>query len=351
MSLQQALKTAREAARQVVSDLPLARAQDLLDAPRRIVLMGRTSAGKSTLINQITSDARCPVGLGGVTREIVAYPRAALTWYDTPGIDDPDSALIELGTICENADGIVWVVDALQPVTSSERFVLEQLVRPGTAMWIVVAKLDLVEPPERLSVIERVRALSAAYAPLAVSGGDNRRGLLLSIDAASVPPGPATCAMLRAEILTARRALDTLPAVPDPDLLLLRLRTGVRAAVQSIDEAIAHGRFTRESEALAALGQHADTLLTELRPLARGLSLPLPVLDHPSKRAFQQIAAGLAGGGGAKRALQSSAGRWLVESECLINDWPKANMFREETQRRKALHTALDEVEGLLPTI
>jgi small GTP-binding protein len=347
MSLERALQAARDAALGVVSDGPLERAQAQLAPPHRVVVVGRTSAGKTTLVNrQLSPDQALAVGLGGVTREVAARPGGELLWLDTPGIDDPDAAVMELGPVLDEADAVVWVVDALQPMTASERAVLSQVLEPGTALWVVVAKLDLVEPEERDSVLERVRLLAMPYGARSVRGGDGRREGLLEIS--GLGPGPSRKERIRAELVAQRQQLRALPHVVHPDELSQRFRAGVKAAVDAIDGQIGRGMVTHETDALLALKQRAEVLLSELHELTRGLGPRMPVPEAPAHTAMRQVVAGLAGGGGARRALKAGAARWLLEGEVALEDWPSRGRWKREAEARRRVAEALAGVEDAL---
>lgn len=352
MSLERALQAAQSAARGVVRDEPIERALALLAAPRTVAVVGRTSAGKTTLINRQTGrlarSSPLPTGLGGVTREVVALPEGPLLWHDTPGIDDPDSAVLELGPVLERTDGVVWVVDALQPMTASERATLSALLRQGTSLWVVVARLDLVEPEERGSVLERARVLAAPYAPLQVVGGDNRRDSALALSLSGMAPGPWRRDQIRAELSSLREALGKLPPVTHPDRLRERFRAAVREIVQEVGARIDRGGIAHEAEALGALHQRADEVLRELHAMTQGQGPALPMPETPSYTSLGQVVAGLAGGGGARRALKASAGRWMLEGELALADWPRARAWQEMAEAREALSSALDAVEQML---
>jgi tRNA U34 5-carboxymethylaminomethyl modifying GTPase MnmE/TrmE len=349
MSLERALQAARDAARGVVGDGPLERAQSLLAAPHRVVVVGRTSSGKTTVVNrQLPPEDAHPVGLGGVTRAVRPRPSGDLLWLDCPGIDDPDAAVMELGPLLDEADAAVWVVDALQPMTASERAVLSQVLEPGTALWVVVGKLDLVEPEERDSVLERVRLLAAPYGAREVRGGDSRREPLLALTPAQIPPGPARKERIRAELVAQRQALSALPRVVHPDVLRERFRAGVKAAVEAIDAQIGRGGVTHETDALISLKQRAEALLREMAELTAGAGPRLPVPDAPAHTAMRQVVAGLAGGGGARRALKAGAARWLLEGELALEDWPSRRRWEAEAEARRKVEEALEGVEEAL---
>ena len=91
-------------------DLPLA------DAPARVVLMGRTQAGKSTIFRHLTASEESEIGSGGqrTTRQVIRAPHRlnpGVMIADTPGvgaldgIEDQRAALDE----ARRADLVIWV--------------------------------------------------------------------------------------------------------------------------------------------------------------------------------------------------------------------------------------------------
>ncbi len=82
---------------------------------------------------------------------------------DTPGIDGRDRAIDRRGSEFDTADAIVWVVDGLQPLTRTERDVVELLRLPETPMVCVVSKADLLGD-EVEAVLSRVRTGAEAQA-------------------------------------------------------------------------------------------------------------------------------------------------------------------------------------------
>lgn len=341
MSLQRALQDAKEAALGVLHPGALDRALAALGAPRRIAALGRTSSGKSTLIRRLASvpagEREPMVGLGGVTRAAIEIPRGDVIWVDTPGIDDPDAAILSLAQQAESADILLWVVDALQPMTRSERTVLERIVLPKTPLWVVVAKLDLIEEEERPSVIERVRAISAPFSPIGLAAGDNRTAIGPELPP-ELPIGPARRGQIRKEIEATELALRSLPPLTDPEALLALLRGQVRAWVHQIGAQIASGEIGHEEDVREALRQKVAAFSAEIaRGPAPAPKIPLLPVQGPSGR----ILAGLAGSGGARRALQTIAGRWLLEGEAAIADWPKAPQIKRLSAERTRLQTLL----------
>lgn len=349
MTVDRALLAAIRASRGVIDGTSLESARSVLAAPWRVAVIGRTSAGKSSFVNRRTG-ARSPVGLGGVTRRVEEVPFDGGLVLDTPGIDDPDEAVLILETVLETVDAAVWVVDGLQPMTASERAVVETTLPPGMPLWVVVAKLDLVEPEERDSVLQRVRSLAAPRRPIAVQAFDLRTGGIDAVSLSSIGrvplPGPRRAAAILDRVAQIRAALASVPFPPHPDEIRDRWRQEVRAAVRGIEARIAGGGITHQIDAIAALSTEAPQVVEAVvrRCGAHPPRLPLP--DPPARTVLDQMLASLSGAEGARRAVRAAAARWLAEGEWALDDgWSGAAPLGRAAVARRELDRALAELE------
>jgi hypothetical protein len=121
------------------------------DEPLRVVLLGRTQAGKSTLFGYLTGSDVSPVGHGAqrCTRSVVAMPMAGrpdVVVVDTPGVgalDGDEDRKIALDA-ARQADLVVWVATSnSQP--SETASALSQVARWGVPMLLVLnCREDLV---------------------------------------------------------------------------------------------------------------------------------------------------------------------------------------------------------------
>jgi hypothetical protein len=311
---------------------------DTLEQPVRLVLAGRVGAGKTTWFNHLTGSSS-PAGLGGVTLDtsISTYLDAELV--DTPGIDDPDAAIVKLGPVLDGADRVLWVVDGLQPLTASERRVAEALVDTATERVVVVSRGDLLEPADAAAVADRVRTLWGVE-PFVT---DLRH---------QPPPAPSTLGGPRRRHL-ARTALDDLrhqlaARGPDPTLasLRLRLRDRVRSVVAGLRDRVASGDLPDKGAAVAALRRAASTVHDEL---LAGLPHPVPDLplpNEPAQGVLDQLRQRVSGQEGARRVLEAEAGRWLVEAQLALGDWfDDQPELAEVGERRATLEAALAEAD------
>ena len=97
------------------------------DAPMRVVLMGRTTAGKSTLLSALTGGAAERIGVGAqrTTRDVFSAPALDLDCVeivDTPGVGatDGEDDVAEAMAQVPDADLVLWVAsnDSFQEETA-----------------------------------------------------------------------------------------------------------------------------------------------------------------------------------------------------------------------------------------
>lgn len=350
MSVADALRGAIRAAAGLVDPAPLDDALRLVLEPVTIAVVGRVASGKSTLVSWLSGTPR-PTGLGGVTRTLDHVPAKGTVLLDTPGIDDPDAALLGLDGVLAAVDAAIWVVDGLQPLTASERDVLSATLPAGTPLWIVVSKADLLDPDEVPLVLARVRDLASSYQPLAIRALDLRSAGRLGADPAGLGvvsvTSPRRAARVRAAVDAVRRALEAVPAPAGPDELRATWRGAVRSVVEVVEAGIAAGEIPDRVLALQALAERAPDAVAAVRSgLAPAPSPPLPLPPSPTSGPMSVVLAGLTGGiEGARRALKAEAARWLLEGELVLAEpWPGSEVLADARSRREELVRALGVV-------
>jgi GTP-binding protein Era len=132
-----------------------------------VAFVGRPNAGKSTLINRLVGRKVAIVSDKPQTtrRRLVAvknYPTGQVVFVDTPGVHKPthrlnvrmvDAALEAL----RGVDVVVLVVDSTERPGAGDRYLLELMRGVGSAVILVLSKVDLVRKPTLLPMIERYR--------------------------------------------------------------------------------------------------------------------------------------------------------------------------------------------------
>jgi predicted GTPase len=91
----------------------------LPDAPVRIVFVGQTSAGKSTLVNALLAAERAETDAAATTPDLVTYQTElagiACNFLDSEGLDGSAQSLDRMLKEMTQADMIVWVIRANRP--------------------------------------------------------------------------------------------------------------------------------------------------------------------------------------------------------------------------------------------
>lgn len=309
----------------------------------RVAVAGRAGVGKTTLVNRLVGSEVGAVGLGGVTQEPVVYRVGEVELADTPGLDDPDVARIELAPLLADADAVVWVVDGLMPAGAVER----QILASAEALsHVVVSRLDLVEEADRSGVIERVRAL--VHAP--VRAGDLRTLDLSGLLAIPKASSPRRRRALVEAVEAARASLSALPPIPSRGELLEVARTAWRREVRETEELVAE-------ELARGLVEHKDHALRRLRLLAphaitrfvSNWSRLLPEMEPPVMPLPPQgprvtpLAAAVTGGQeGAQRALRAAAGAWLLDGDVVLGDHLSAVVVPDQESPRRTAALLVD---------
>lgn len=135
----------------------LAGTDDVSDTPNRVSLpvlavVGRPNVGKSTLVNRVLGKRQAVVqDMPGVTRDRVRYPAE---WAGTPfilldtggweiGVDGLDHAVArQAEASIEEADAVVFVVDAVVGATDTDLQVAKLLQRCGKPVIVAANKVD-----------------------------------------------------------------------------------------------------------------------------------------------------------------------------------------------------------------
>jgi uncharacterized protein len=186
----------------------------------RIVLIGQTSAGKSSLVNGLAQAAQCAVGPVPTTARATEYRleregRPAVSLVDTPGLGERSAP--ELIELAGRADLILWVASATQSAREPDRQSLDafrawakaQLARRVPPLVLALTHVDELRPardwspPYDVSAPTRPKAQAIRAAMDAVA-----RALDLPADAIVPVALPARREPYNLDALWARIALE-----------------------------------------------------------------------------------------------------------------------------------------------
>jgi GTP-binding protein Era len=130
-----------------------------------VAIVGAPNAGKSTLLNRILGQkvsitSKKPQTTRNRILGIHQDPSAQLIFIDTPGIHHAkgllnarivDAALSALADV----DVILMLIDAAKPQPTAEKFLVNQLAAVKRPVVLAINKIDLIEKPRLLTLIDQ----------------------------------------------------------------------------------------------------------------------------------------------------------------------------------------------------
>ncbi|ACX64050.1 GTP-binding protein Era [Paenibacillus sp. cl141a] len=166
-----------------------------------VAIIGRPNVGKSTLMNQVIGQKIAimsdkPQTTRNKIHGVYTTPDSQVVFLDTPGIHKRQSKLGDymnqtaLSTLGE-VEAALFLVDASEGIGGGDRYIAEQLQKIKTPIILVMNKIDKIEPPALLPLIEQYRKLHdfAEIVPISAKLGSNVNTLLEQIQK-YLPPGP-----------------------------------------------------------------------------------------------------------------------------------------------------------------
>jgi GTP-binding protein Era len=136
-----------------------------------VTILGRPNAGKSTLLNALVGEKLAIVThKPQTTRNRIqgilnlpakkGRPKAQVILIDTPGVHRPENRLDkkmmrEVREALEACDLVLLITDVTQKFGAGEQFAIDLAKRANTAVILLLNKIDLVEKPRLLPLIEQ----------------------------------------------------------------------------------------------------------------------------------------------------------------------------------------------------
>ena len=172
-----------------------------------VSIIGRPNAGKSTLLNALVGEKIAIVTHKPQTtrHRIQGYVNVKggkgrtpgqIVLIDTPGVHKPDSPLgsrmmREVNAALEERAVVLLIVDATQQFGKGDQFVLELLKGVKSPVVLLLNKIDLIEKPKLLEIMDRYSKLRD-FAEIIPISAAKRKGLDALIDAVikRLPEGP-----------------------------------------------------------------------------------------------------------------------------------------------------------------
>ncbi len=166
-----------------------------------VPVVGRPNVGKSTLVNalvgsKVSITSTRPQTTRNRIRGIVTGDDFQMVLIDTPGVHKPKTVLgnrlnaLVYRTLGE-ADVVLFVIDATEPIGPGDRLVAERLSGAGARVVVAVNKTDLAGRQQQMSqLVEAARWDFDAYVPCSARDGFNLAALSGEL-VERLPEGPA----------------------------------------------------------------------------------------------------------------------------------------------------------------
>ncbi len=155
-----------------------------------VALVGRPNAGKSTLLNQILDRKIAIVSDKAQTTRhritgVLTNETGQIVFLDTPGIHKPRHKLGErMVEIAQSslfdADVVYYLVDVNNDFGPGEQYIINQLQKTDTPVFLILNKIDRIEKQDVLALIAewQNRLEFAEIFPLSARKGDNVEALV-----------------------------------------------------------------------------------------------------------------------------------------------------------------------------
>lgn len=135
-----------------------------------VMITGRPNVGKSTLLNALVGEKVAIVSKKPQTTRnritgVLTDGADQYVFIDTPGIHTPKNLLGKymmnaVGNASDDADAVMFVVDASVPLTANERKALESYSEAKMKKLLIINKVDITD---KTAILEYISKVSAEY--------------------------------------------------------------------------------------------------------------------------------------------------------------------------------------------
>jgi len=166
-----------------------------------ISIIGRPNVGKSTFLNQVIGQKIAimsdkPQTTRNKVQGVLTTNDSQMIFIDTPGIHKPKHKLgdfmmkIAINTLKE-VDLILCMINADEGFGRGDEFIIEKLKDVRTPVFLVINKIDLIQPDTLLSIIDQYKEMYnfKEIIPISALEGNNIDRLLLQVKQ-YLPEGP-----------------------------------------------------------------------------------------------------------------------------------------------------------------
>lgn len=166
-----------------------------------VSLIGRPNVGKSTLMNCLIGEkiaiiSSKPQTTRNKIQSILTTDDMQVIFIDTPGLHTPKSKLgnymvKSAENTLSNVDIVLYLIEPFEKIKDSDRAILDRLKNVKSPVFLIINKIDTIEKPELLKVME---AYSNEYdfaeiIPISALKDKNTEELLRAIRK-YIPEGP-----------------------------------------------------------------------------------------------------------------------------------------------------------------
>jgi GTP-binding protein Era len=155
-----------------------------------VSIIGRPNVGKSTLINHIIGQkiaimSNKPQTTRNKIQGVHTTDQGQIVFIDTPGIHKPktklgDFMVKQATSTLKEVDVVLFLVDVFEGYGAGDQFIIDQLEDIKTPVFLILNKIDQVEPNQLLPIIEQYskRYSFAEIIPISALQGNNVNTLL-----------------------------------------------------------------------------------------------------------------------------------------------------------------------------
>lgn len=166
-----------------------------------VAIIGRPNVGKSTLMNHVIGQKIAimsdkPQTTRNKIHGVYTSQDTQIVFLDTPGIHKRQSKLgdymntVALNTLNE-VEAVLFLVDVVEGIGGGDKYIIEQLKKIKTPVFLVMNKIDQLQPEALLPIIIAYKDLYpfAEIVPISAMNGNNVDTLLTQVKK-YLPEGP-----------------------------------------------------------------------------------------------------------------------------------------------------------------
>lgn len=166
-----------------------------------VAIIGRPNVGKSTLLNRFVGQKIAIMSDKAQTTRnriqgVYTDAEGQIVFIDTPGIHKPKHALGDFMvstaySALKGIDAVLFVVNAAEKLGPGDRLIMERLTHIKVPVYLIINKIDLIQPNDLLPIIEQYREIRAfdQIFPISATMGNNVPELVQSLKSI-LPEGP-----------------------------------------------------------------------------------------------------------------------------------------------------------------